>query len=151
MGLGEMHDPGFAIMGIEPTVPVSQRWAGGLQSRRQHQFAAGIGLPQQCDNRVAPPRHNQMPWKVERLPRLVIVGEPTAGDRQMHMRVPFEIPPEGVKRGEDPGQTVFLAGRGLDRLRRQGTELGQQSAVVLKQDPELRRYREGQMLPLGVG
>jgi hypothetical protein len=27
MGLGEMHDPGFAIMGIEPTVPVSQRWS----------------------------------------------------------------------------------------------------------------------------
>lgn len=151
MGLGEMHDPGFAIMGIEPTVPVSQRWAGGLQSRRQHQFAACIGLTQQRDDLVAPPRHNQVPCKVERLPRLVIVGEPAAGDRQVDMRVPFAIPPEGVKRSEDPGQTVFLACHGLDRLSRQGTALGEQSAVVLKQDPELSGYREGQMLPLGVG
>ena len=86
---------------IEPAVPVGQRGAEGLQSRRQHQVAVLIGTAQQGDDLIAPHRHDQAPFEIQRLPRTVIVGEPASGDRQMYMGVPFEISPKGVKRGEN--------------------------------------------------
>ncbi len=69
----------------------------------------------------------------------------------MDVDVPFEIPAEGVQRGEDADQDAFLGGYFFDDVRSQAAGLFQQQTTIEFKDlPQSGRHGKRDVLPLGI-